>query len=256
MATFSLKTYPPSTTLPPHRHRHAKISVILAGAVRESHSDRARTYLPGTVFVKPALCLHADEISPRGLKMFAIWLDEEDLGGLGFPSEFRAYTVSSRTKLLVTALNTFQANPSAALDACIEVLGSLQSDQNRHSRDLGGWAEAKLREIRRRPDLPWTVHGIAAEVGLHPVYVSRAFRRLLGRPLSEYLSALKLERAAFHATTSSRSFGKISYQLGFADQAHLSREFKRSFACSPSEYRMRFSLFKEFAACECENVDE
>jgi transcriptional regulator GlxA family with amidase domain len=47
----------------------------------------------------------------------------------------------------------------------------------------------------------------------------------------------RLEKACHLMVTTSDSLGEIAFSLGFADQAHLARHFRRAFGQSPSTWR-------------------
>lgn len=78
---------------------------------------------------------------------------------------------------------------------------------------------------------------IAAAIDVHPSQLSRDFRRCFGISPGEYLRHLRLEHAARQIEETTKPLAKIAADLGFADQAHLSRVFKQHKGLSPSAYR-------------------
>ena len=64
-------------------------------------------------------------------------------------------------------------------------------------------------------------------------HFARAFKETLGRAPHQYLLALRLARARRLIETSNASLSDIAQRSGFADQAHLTRLFKRAFGTTP-----------------------
>ena len=84
---------------------------------------------------------------------------------------------------------------------------------------------------------------IAADLDLHPVHVSRAFKQHKGVSVSQYLRALRLQRTALGLLESREPLAAIAQDNGFADQSHMTRDFIRATHCSPAKLR-----------CECERL--
>ncbi len=84
---------------------------------------------------------------------------------------------------------------------------------------------------------------IAADVDLHPVHVSRMFKRHLGATVSQYLRELRLQRAARDLLDGKGSLAVLADTHGFSDQSHMTREFSRATGWSPAKLR-----------CECERM--
>jgi len=82
---------------------------------------------------------------------------------------------------------------------------------------------------------------IAAEVGLHPVSVTRAFRRHFRCTPGDYLRRCRLSRAAAMLADSDAPLSLIAQAGGFFDQAHLTRRFVEGYGVPPARYRTRAS---------------
>jgi len=80
---------------------------------------------------------------------------------------------------------------------------------------------------------------IAAATGVHPVYLTRAFRRYFGCTPGTYLRRCRLLKAAALLADDRQDLVKIANQCGYFDQAHFSRTFKAAFDLSPRQYRQQ-----------------
>jgi len=77
---------------------------------------------------------------------------------------------------------------------------------------------------------------LSALVGWSPAYVNRVFRREVGLPPYRYLQRLRVERAAWRLAAGA-PIAETAYATGFADQSHLTRQFKRFVGVTPGQYR-------------------
>jgi AraC family transcriptional regulator len=86
-------------------------------------------------------------------------------------------------------------------------------------------AAAGLGERLRLADL-------AAAADLSPFHFARAFRATVGESPHAWVMARRLERAR-EALRAGEPPAAVATALGFADQAHLTRAFRRRFGCTP-----------------------
>lgn len=85
-----------------------------------------------------------------------------------------------------------------------------------------------------------SISEIGAMVGVHPVHVTRVFRRRYGIPLSKYVAAVKIEHAAAGLRAGRMSVAAIAVENGFCDQSHLCKVFKATLGVTPRTYQAHF----------------
>jgi AraC-like DNA-binding protein len=107
----------------------------------------------------------------------------------------------------------------------------------RDSRGLLAAEVAQARELlhERLVDPP-TLEQLAETVGMRPFALLRAFRAELGLPPHAYLNQVRL-RSAKRLLDDNQPPADVAALVGFADQAHLSRHFKRVYGVPPGAYR-------------------
>ncbi len=76
---------------------------------------------------------------------------------------------------------------------------------------------------------------LAELVGLHPLYLIRAFRRELGLPPHAYVIQQRVQLAK-RRIAAGESLTRVALATGFADQSHLSRHFRRIVGVPPGLY--------------------
>lgn len=104
-------------------------------------------------------------------------------------------------------------------------------------------AVARLIQLLDRGDLPLaeaSLASLAEHAALHPVYLSRLFTRTTGMPPQAYLRSVRLQEAK-NRLGPNVPLSHLAVDLGFADQSHFSREFKRSFGLAPGAYARQLS---------------
>ena len=91
----------------------------------------------------------------------------------------------------------------------------------------------------------FSLGSLAKEVALHPNYLSRLFKKEVGKTLSTYLLEEKVKEAKRLIVLSDYSLSEISSMLQFYDQSHFSRVFKKYAGFTPIEYKNQQGI-KEF----------
>jgi transcriptional regulator GlxA family with amidase domain len=97
-------------------------------------------------------------------------------------------------------------------------------------RKVTSHVEAHLDQTIRNEDL-------ATLVRLHPSHFGRAFRNSFGEPPHEYVIRRRVERAQGLMLSTDAPLSEIALDCGLADQAHLSRLFRRVVGESPRAWR-------------------
>jgi len=92
--------------------------------------------------------------------------------------------------------------------------------------------------MRRRLAEPLTIDELAAAAGLSRFHFARQFKAATGHPPHEYLVRLRVDRAQELLRQHGRAwnFAAVAHEVGFSDQSHLTRQFKRVVGVTPGEF--------------------
>jgi AraC family transcriptional regulator len=84
-----------------------------------------------------------------------------------------------------------------------------------------------------------SLNDIAEAVHLSPFHVARLFKQALGVSPHQYLIQIRVNsaRSLLEAGSGERSLAEVASAVGFADQSHLTRHFKRLLGVTPKQLR-------------------
>jgi AraC-like DNA-binding protein len=105
---------------------------------------------------------------------------------------------------------------------------------------LAPWQKRKVdRYLRENLDRPVRLTAVADQVALSVSYFSRAFKESFGTTPHMHVLRLRLELAQKLMLTTEDPLSQISLACGLADQAHLSKLFRRLVGETPNAWRRR-----------------
>ncbi len=78
---------------------------------------------------------------------------------------------------------------------------------------------------------------LASHFNLSENYVGEYFRKLTGESLQHYITHYRIKLVQQRLTNSALTVSQIAGELGFTDESHLSRQFRKYNGVSPAEYR-------------------
>lgn len=87
---------------------------------------------------------------------------------------------------------------------------------------------------------------LADSVGLSPFYFQRLFRRLVKKPIQEYIKLRRLARAIEALQNSGQRILDIALEYGFSSHGNFTRAFKETYGITPDEYRRELQMLNTF----------
>jgi AraC family transcriptional regulator of arabinose operon len=129
-------------------------------------------------------------------------------------------------------------------DLCTCYLKTLLLEQaNESERDENYYSKAEIsyRRCRAYIDEHFSQITLPSEVALafeiNVRYMSRLFKRFHNCTPQDYIIQLKLNKAAALLFATGLSIKDIAFEIGFEDQYHFSRSFKKKYGLSPQNYK-------------------
>lgn len=145
--------------------------------------------------------------------------------------------------LLADALSHLDRQETCGAERCIRqanMLLTLAPEDRSRMGCLADWqARRASAYIQAHLDDSLRLGVVAALVTRSPSYFARAFRSTFGCSFQQYVIERRVERAGRLMLSTDRSLSMIALDCGLADQAHLTRLFKRLTGETPSQWRRR-----------------
>jgi AraC-like DNA-binding protein len=229
---------------PPHVHDVWTVFVVDDGAIRYDldRHDRAAT-LHGVSVLPPHVVHDGRPATDAGFVKRVLYLEAEAIGehligrAVDKP-ELRDEDLRRQVSRLHEALECF--------DDRLEAETRLAFVTERIRGRLGDAKE----DGPLRPDLveafrayldthlfdPVTIRAAAEELGASPTQIARAFSSTLGIPPHAYVLGRRLE-AARDRILRGQPLADVAADVGFVDQAHLSRRFRQFLGATPGQFR-------------------
>ncbi|WP_193726906.1 response regulator transcription factor [Paenibacillus guangzhouensis] len=99
-----------------------------------------------------------------------------------------------------------------------------------------------LQLIEREYSSEITVESIARQVYLSPGYISRLFKKHVGKSIIKHITSIRLEKAGELLLTTNKKITDIGKEVGYPNFAYFSALFKNSYGKTPSQYREEHGL--------------
>lgn len=140
---------------------------------------------------------------------------------------------------LFDALDNEQSslNIETCLYTFVESSFQITSPANRykHAEPIKRIREKLLDEVSE----PHELESLAEEAGMSRYQLLRAFKNQYGLPPYAYLMDEKIKRSKV-MLKAGESLSEVAHSLGFSDQAHFQRQFKKRLAVTPKYYQSHF----------------
>jgi len=77
---------------------------------------------------------------------------------------------------------------------------------------------------------------LSKEVGMSKAVLYKKFNALTKLPVGDFIKSMRLKKAAFLLTNDKFNVSEIAWEVGFNDRKYFSKEFKKKYGKSPSDF--------------------
>lgn len=208
------------------------LALVHPGAVHDGHAAVAEGWAYRMLYLDPALMLRvAEGVGHRpsdGLPHFAATVLQDPALAAQCAALFPALAEADGLAREVPLLSL--------LAALVQRHGHRPARQIAPIRAGGAALQRAADRLRDDPATPVTLDVLAAETGLGPFQLIRAFRAAYGLPPHAFQKLARLHRAEA-GLRRGEPIAAVAVDCGFADQAHLTRAFKRFRGITPGQFR-------------------
>jgi AraC family transcriptional regulator len=236
--------YPAHARLPAHAHQNAYFCLILRGGYTEVYGNQTRSCVPMTLAFHPpgevhAQQFHDDETRSFNVELAPAWLTRvsDQAPVLTRPVDQHGGAVSGLGLRLYREFQHMDAVSPLAIEGLIlEIAAELSRQVSVLSRPPR-WLTRARELVHDRFSDNLRLSDVAAEVGVHPVYLASTFRKHFHCTVGEYIRRRRVDFACARLALTHQPLAEIALAAGFTDQSHFCRTFKRHTGMTPGEYR-------------------
>jgi AraC family transcriptional regulator len=240
-----------------HADVRPRLSIVVAGQLQETVGRRHEFAAAGSLVIKPGHVLHENKFGPLGARTLSIelpdWLLAEQPAEL--VDQWRWFHGGPVT-IMATRLWLAWQEPNdhlALANQLIDVFAAASELERAGAKSVirsgalcartpPSWLQQVRQQLHDSSSEPCCLTALAANAGVHPVYLARLFRRYFRCSIVEYAHALRLSKVLEHMLRYPDGLALIALANGFADQSHLNRAFQRHLGLTPRRCRILLAL--------------
>ena len=237
--------YAARSRVPMHVHASPYVAIVLDGSFSEVRGRSEQEVLRSNVFFHPAGEPHQEQHGHDDVRIFSVQLTPEFLRRTEYQALVAVAPLHLRSADLASLgrrahVEFLHADPLSVLAAeayVLEFLIGVQRQAVDPTRNVPSW----LRRIHERLTDHWaeapSLSMLAADAGVHPAHVSRAFRHHFRCTITEYVRQVRIARAETYLSSTELPLADVARLVGYSDQSHFSAAFKRERGITPARYR-------------------
>lgn len=234
--SVSLSHYKPRARQHRHSHEFNQLSFLLNGEMRENHGRTEWIPDCSAFGWKPAGLTHDNEWGAGGALVFSVKISSSssEIVPQRQPGWSRPAARGLIPSLVRGCLEPSDA--TAREDAVWDIVSLVSGAEDQIPRSPPVWLSS-AREAIRDSHEGTSIAEIARLVGVHRAHLSCAFQTFYGTSPSAFRRDVMISRALSAVVDSRFSLTEIAHEVGFSDQAHLSRLFRKASGITPRQLR-------------------
>lgn len=233
---IAVSRYAPGERHRPHRDQHSRISFLLSGAYDEQSQRAAIRMQAGDVLLKSHRAKHEDQFGPSGAVLAAIeFLSDDPFERCSNPALWRCCNHPHALRHAILILEAgVHAQPEVARVASCDLLAAAEQPLRGHVAPQ--WLARLKSELEDLSLAHVNVAKRAQAGGVHLAQASRLFRRCFGASITEHAQWHSVRRALVNLGEQN-ALSDLALAVGFYDQSHMNRVFRRVTGKTPGQYR-------------------
>ena len=222
-----------------HYHENTHLSLVLKGGSRESRKNGDFQLTAGKIILYNEGETHCNKYTALPSKHLILEFKKDFFNKRNLESKHFTKTNVQNIDITLALLNIYNelllndSYSSNAIDFSLNQL--LESDDK--STYIPIWVKQMKEIIEDRWDEFISLNELAVIFNVHPVTISKYFKKYYKCTLGDYMRKIKIEKALFFLTDSNKPITEISDICGFSDQSHMIKIFKAYIGFLPNQFR-------------------
>lgn len=230
-----------------HYHENTYFTFLLEGRLIEGNKKEKHLCMPGTLLYHSCQEPHYNIKPSTKARGFHVEIETSWLGSIGiekcYPEGSFNINNSRLTALFRGIYNELciSGNEFIIEDLLISLYDGLMKTSGSKSRFKQSWIGKLIELLNDCRNEKLLYREIAAILGIHPVHLSRDFKKHTGISLGEYSRKLKIQNALNLISVKKYTLTQVAHMSGFADQSHFIKWFRYFTGINPLLFRKKFS---------------
>lgn len=228
--------------LPGHAHDWPYLGTLLRGSYVSRTRIQELEFRHGGAVYHPRAFQHQDEIGCDGGTFFGVQLNPDFLqdADRADPDALRDVVVldDDEAHVILGALYAALCAGAGRLaleSLAAELAGCLAAPKQLGRGGMPQWLARTEQRLREEPHV--SLHELSVDAGVHTTTLTRLFRRHKHCSIGEFHARARARRAFFAVVGSTTPLSAVCHDAGYADQSHMTRSFRRTFAATPGQLR-------------------
>lgn len=237
-------TYAPNQKIPTHLHQDSYLAVVVEGDYHEEGKGFDDAVKPGTSIYHPGKEVHKNKMGPSqvvllNLEMPDIFWQKKGLVDLkpthrilGDDPRYLEYA----GKISDEMTNTKRLSLVGVEGLALQLLDLFLKLNN--AAEEGPNILAKVdKYLHEHFSEAFTIDQISDFFNVTPSWLARKFRQHYGENIGDRITRLRINEAIRLLNNTKKTLAEIGVHVGFFDQSHFTRTFKKRRGISPGQYR-------------------
>ncbi|GBG08961.1 putative AraC family transcriptional regulator [Paenibacillus agaridevorans] len=242
----------------PHKHGSPELYICLQGHCAMKYGDEMLALKEGDVCLLPPGVWH-DELPGRSTPYQALWIRFDYhqilpilfyrdcannillIEGNEFQCEFEDHFIQHQLKNELEHQSSLQIEliKIYILQVLIYLLRKMENKKESNSSEK--WKKSVVKRVQQYIDQNHNrvlrLSEISQEVSISANYLNSIFKSETGHTIMQYIEDYKIDKAKHYLSETDQSMNAVASSLGYYDQYHFSKIFKKETGLTPTQYR-------------------
>lgn len=233
-----------------HGHGDAFFALLLRGSYAERSGGSTLRYYPFSLGFHPSDTTHSDEVNASDSRFLIIQLSNTWYERVREFERYRetrpricnAYGSWLAIQLYDQLHSRVSRCPLSEENLLFDLLSTLVEVDSSGSRPR--WLDRAIELLRSEFTNKLTVAELARDLGLHPIYLSRQFRRYCRQSIAGFVHSLRVSSAILQLRDPEVPLSEVALASGYSDQSQFTKAFTRRMGITPGAFRNSASTMR------------
>ncbi len=237
--------YPGKISLPLHYHKNPYFCFVLDGNYTEHSFNNDLICSKGDVIFHPSKTEHQNQFSSVTGSCFNIefsenWIERIICSNLNLTkiensSGFNVQRIASK---VFNEFNQYDSISSLMIEGLIIELLVIFSRNKKQNSSAPFYLKKVALYINEVYHTSPSLSELAKLVQVSPEHLVREFKKAFKITIGEYVRQIKVKNSCTKLKHTKKELAEIAFEVGFSDQSHFNRVFKKIMGMTPLEYRL------------------